>query len=81
MMLKLPNRFLFSQRTLRELLRLALPMVVSQGTFALMIFTDRYFMAQIDAAHMAAITGTNDGLGNTGQREKEGTFKWRKARR
>jgi MATE family multidrug resistance protein len=39
-----------------ELLRLALPMVVSQGTFAVMIFTDRYFMSQIDPAHMAART-------------------------
>ncbi|MDJ0698710.1 MAG: MATE family efflux transporter [Woeseiaceae bacterium] len=37
-----------------ELLRLALPMVVSQGTFAVMIFTDRYFMSQIDPVHMAA---------------------------
>ena len=40
-----------------ELLRLALPMVVSQGTFAVMIFTDRYFMSQIDPSHMAAALG------------------------
>ncbi len=40
-----------------ELLRIALPMVVSQGTFAVMIFTDRYFMSQIDPAHMAAALG------------------------
>jgi len=40
-----------------ELLRLALPMVVSQGTFAVMIFTDRYFMSQIDPVHMAASLG------------------------
>ena len=40
-----------------ELLRLALPMVVSQGTFAVMIFTDRYFMSQIDPMHMAAALG------------------------
>ncbi len=40
-----------------ELLRLALPMVVSQGAFALMIFTDRYFMSQIDPAHIAAALG------------------------
>jgi MATE family multidrug resistance protein len=40
-----------------ELLRLALPMVVSQGAFAVMIFTDRYFMSQIDPAHMAAALG------------------------
>ena len=47
----------FNQKTLVELLRLALPMVVSQGTFAVMIFTDRYFMSQIDPAHMAAALG------------------------
>ncbi len=47
----------FNQRTMVELLRLALPMVVSQGTFAVMIFTDRYFMSQIDPAHMAAALG------------------------
>jgi len=47
----------FSQRTMLELLRLALPMVVSQGAFAVMIFTDRYFMSQIDPAHMAAALG------------------------
>lgn len=40
-----------------ELLRLALPMVVSQGTFAVMIFTDRYFLSQIDPVHMAAALG------------------------
>ena len=38
-------------------MRLALPMVVSQGTFAIMIFTDRYFMSQIDPVHMAAALG------------------------
>jgi MATE family multidrug resistance protein len=38
-------------------LRLALPMVVSQGAFAVMIFTDRYFMSQIDPVHMAAALG------------------------
>ncbi|MGI9237012.1 MAG: MATE family efflux transporter [Woeseiaceae bacterium] len=47
----------FNQQTTVELLRLALPMVVSQGTFAVMIFTDRYFMSQIDPAHMAAALG------------------------
>ena len=47
----------FSRHTLAELLRLALPMVVSQGTFAVMIFTDRYFMSQIDPVHMAAALG------------------------
>ena len=34
-----------------------MPMVVSQGTFAIMIFTDRYFMSQIDPTHMAAALG------------------------
>jgi MATE family multidrug resistance protein len=47
----------FSRRTLAELMRLAIPMVVSQGTFAVMIFTDRYFMSQIDPVHMAAALG------------------------
>ena len=47
----------FTRKTMVELLRLALPMVVSQGTFAVMIFTDRYFMSQIDPAHMAAALG------------------------
>jgi MATE family multidrug resistance protein len=47
----------FNRQTMVELLRLALPMVVSQGTFAVMIFTDRYFMSQIDPAHMAAALG------------------------
>ena len=47
----------FNRRTLAELLRLALPMVVSQGAFAVMIFTDRYFMSQIDPVNMAAALG------------------------
>ncbi|MDH3550894.1 MAG: MATE family efflux transporter [Gammaproteobacteria bacterium] len=47
----------FGRRTTVELLRLALPMVVSQGAFAVMIFTDRYFMSQIDPVHMAAALG------------------------
>ena len=47
----------FSRQTLRELIVLAIPMVVSQGTFAVMIFTDRYFMSQIDPVHMAAALG------------------------
>ena len=47
----------FSRKALAELLRLALPMDVSQGTFAVMIFTDRYFMSQIDPVHMAASLG------------------------
>lgn len=47
----------FNRQTMIELLRIALPMVVSQGAFAVMIFTDRYFMSQIDPAHMAAALG------------------------
>ena len=46
-----------SLKTLRELLRLSLPMVVSQGAFAAMIFTDRLFMSFIDSAHIAAALG------------------------
>lgn len=46
-----------SLSTTRELLRLSLPMVVSQGAFAVMIFTDRWFMSQIDATHIAAALG------------------------
>lgn len=48
---------LISYATLRELLRLSLPMVVSQGAFAVMVFTDRIFMSYIDAAHIAAALG------------------------
>ena len=32
-------------------------MVVSQGAFAVMIFTDRYFMSLISPTHMAASLG------------------------
>ncbi|MGB5511350.1 MAG: MATE family efflux transporter [Woeseiaceae bacterium] len=53
----LPLHRNFSRKTMAELLRIALPMVVSQGTFAVMIFTDRYFMSQIDPMHMAAALG------------------------
>lgn len=48
---------LVDKATLRELLALAYPMVVSQGAFALMIFTDRYFMSLISPTHMAASLG------------------------
>ena len=51
------SRFQLTKDTLFELARIALPMVVSQGTFAVMIFTDRYFMSQIDSVHMAAALG------------------------
>jgi MATE family multidrug resistance protein len=46
-----------SMTSLRELARLSLPIVVSQGAFAVMVFTDRWFMSQIDAAHIAAALG------------------------
>jgi MATE family multidrug resistance protein len=42
---------------LKELFRLALPMVVSQGSFALMMFCDRFFLSRIDATHVAASLG------------------------
>jgi MATE family multidrug resistance protein len=42
---------------LRELLNLALPMVVSQGSFAAMVFADRLFMSFIGPGHMAAAMG------------------------
>ncbi len=42
---------------LRELFRLALPMVVSQSAFALMVFTDRLFLSRIDALHIASALG------------------------
>ncbi|MEP5764230.1 MAG: MATE family efflux transporter [Halieaceae bacterium] len=47
----------FSKSTMRELLELSLPMVVSQGAFAVMVFCDRLFMSRIDAVHMAASLG------------------------
>lgn len=47
----------FNPDTLSTLIRMALPMVVSQGAFAIMIFTDRWFMAQISPTHMAAALG------------------------
>jgi len=50
-------RLHFSMATMRSLLAIAMPMVVSQGAFAVMIFTDRYFMSQIDPTHMAASLG------------------------
>ena len=42
---------------LGELLRLSLPMMVSQGAFAVMVFTDRLFMSYLDATHIAATLG------------------------
>ena len=40
-----------------ELLRLSIPMVVSQGAFAVMVFFDRWFMSLIDPLHMASALG------------------------
>ncbi|NKB37271.1 MAG: hypothetical protein GKR93_08885 [Gammaproteobacteria bacterium] len=54
--MKLPALHL-NRKTMVELLRLSLPMVVSQGAFAVMIFTDRYFMSQIEPVQMAAALG------------------------
>ena len=48
---------ILSLTTFRELFRLSLPMVVSQGSFAVMVFTDRWFMSHLDAAHIAAAMG------------------------
>mgnify|MGYP002630752194 FL=1 len=53
----LAERLHYNSATLRSLMSIALPMVVSQGAFAVMIFTDRYFMSQIDPTHMAASLG------------------------
>jgi multidrug resistance protein, MATE family len=47
----------FNSETLSSLIRMALPMVVSQGAFAIMIFTDRWFLAQLSPTHMAAALG------------------------
>jgi len=46
-----------SQSTTKELLHLAYPMVISQGAFAVMIFTDRFFMSLVSPTHMAASLG------------------------
>ncbi|MFT7461204.1 MAG: MATE family multidrug resistance protein, partial [Planctomycetota bacterium] len=51
------NLLRINKETLIELLRLSLPMVISQGAFAVMIFTDRYFMSQIAPVQMAAALG------------------------
>ena len=51
------RRLHFDADTLFALLRMSIPMVISQGAFAIMIFTDRWFLAQIGPAHMAAALG------------------------
>jgi MATE family multidrug resistance protein len=45
------------QSTTKELLILAYPMVISQGAFAAMLFTDRFFMSMVSPTHMAASLG------------------------
>lgn len=45
------------KKTLQLLLGIAYPMVVSQGAFAVMIFTDRFFMSMVSPTHMAASLG------------------------
>ncbi len=47
----------YNPATLIVLMKMALPMVISQGAFAIMIFTDRWFLAQISPTHMAAALG------------------------
>jgi len=44
-------------KTLRELWRLALPMVVSQGALAMMFFADRFFLSRLSPVHVAASLG------------------------
>jgi MATE family multidrug resistance protein len=51
------SRLHFDTATILQLLRLSIPMVISQGSFGLLIFTDRYFLGQISPAHMAAAMG------------------------
>ena len=46
-----------NRTTIKELLTLAYPMVISQGAFAIMIFTDRYFMSLVSPTHMGASLG------------------------
>lgn len=50
-------RLHFDPATLWRLLQMSVPMVISQGAFAAMIFTDRYFLAQVSPAHMASALG------------------------
>ncbi len=50
--------FIKTDRTiLKQLVSLAIPMVISQSAFALMIFTDRYFLSLISPTHMSAGLG------------------------
>ena len=43
--------------TTRELLSLALPMIVSQGSYALMMFVDRWFLSHLGPEYIAASMG------------------------
>ncbi|WP_439134472.1 MATE family efflux transporter [Pseudomaricurvus sp.] len=45
------------KQTLKLLVSIAVPMVISQGAFAAMIFTDRFFMSLIGPTHVAATLG------------------------
>lgn len=47
----------FSSYTVNELFRMALPMVASQGAFAVMMFADRFFLSRISPVHVAASLG------------------------
>ena len=51
------NELSVSSNTFLDLLRMSAPMVISQGAFAAMIFTDRYFLAQVSPTHMASALG------------------------
>lgn len=46
-----------SRSTLNELFRLAFPMIVSQGAFAMMMFADRFFLSRVSSVHVAASLG------------------------
>ena len=49
--------FQVKKSTLQELMVIAFPMLISQGAFAVMIFTDRFFMSMLSPTHMAAALG------------------------
>lgn len=42
---------------MRSLIVLAIPMIISQGASALMIFTDRYFLSMVSPLHMTSALG------------------------
>ncbi len=51
------TRLTFNRADLRQLLDISLPMVVSQGSFAAMVFADRWFLSLIDPLNMASAMG------------------------